>query len=92
MEKMDADLTVKAPLVYKGPREIVKALEEGLPQTPELVRARQLKVPLAEACQNDRFLNEFYAWEDNAYYQSVFSAFRCVAIKRHGATRITLLS
>ncbi|MGQ8367057.1 hypothetical protein [Glaciecola sp. 1036] len=71
---MDEGLTKKGPLIYDGPKEIVDVILSGESPTPELVRPRLLNVPLSVACKNDSFVTEFYVWEDNAYYQSVFSS------------------
>ena len=67
------DHTGKSSLTYSGPSEIVEALKKGETRTPELVRRTVLNAPLSEVCEDEGLLNQFYIWEDNAYYQSVFS-------------------
>lgn len=65
--------TGKSSLTYAGPSEIIEALKKGETRTPELVRRTVLNAPLSQVCQDEALLNQFYTWEDNAYYQSVFS-------------------
>ena len=60
------------PLSMEGPDQIMDAIREGGIGSPELVRSRSLIVPLAQACEDKAFLNEFYSWEDMAYYHIVF--------------------
>lgn len=72
--ELDEGLTEKGPLSYSGPAEIIDVLTKGGARSPEIVRPTRLKVPLSEACKNESFLAHYYAWEDNVYYQSVFSA------------------
>lgn len=72
---IDEELIERGPLVYSGPDEIVSVISSGeAAGTPELVRTRRLSIPLSEACQNDDILAEYYQWEGNAYYQSVYAA------------------
>jgi hypothetical protein len=71
--ELDGGMTEKGPLVYSGPAEIVDVLMNGGDPTPETLRATRLKTSLSEACRNESFLAHFYVWEDNVYYQSVFS-------------------
>ena len=60
------------PLSMDGPDQIIDSIREGGIGSSELVRSRRLIVPLAEACMDNAFLNEFYSWEDTAYYHIVF--------------------
>ena len=71
---VDERLIERGPLVYSGPDEIVSVMASGAAGTPELVRQNRLSVPLSEACQDEGFLSAYYAWEGNAYYQSVYAA------------------
>jgi hypothetical protein len=41
--------------------------------SPELVRETRLKVSLSEACKNESLLAGYYSWEDNMYFQSIFT-------------------
>lgn len=70
----DERVIERSPLVYSGPDEIVSVVMSGAARTPDLVRQRRLSVPLSDVCQDGDFLAVYYAWEGNAYYQSVFSA------------------
>lgn len=78
---MELGLTQKGTLRYGDPGDVVSAILAGEPPSPELVRRRELKVSLGQACQDESFLNEFYSWEDNAYYQSVFSTMIATRLK-----------
>lgn len=72
-DQRDAGLTEQGPLVYSGPAEIIEVFASGGERSPQVVRPTRLKVPLSEACRNESFLADYYAWEDNVYYQSILS-------------------
>lgn len=79
--EIDKGLTEKGRLVYTGPAEIIDVFTNGGARSPEVVRQTQLKVPLSEACKNESLLAHYYAWEDNVYYQSVFSALQAKQLR-----------
>lgn len=70
----NTDVLQLSPLVYSGPDEVIDIVLNGGARSPELLRRTELKIPLAEACQNEAFLQTYYVWEGNAYYQSLLSA------------------
>lgn len=78
---VDEGIIGSGPLVYSGPKEIVGLLMDGGSGSPQLVRPTELVMPLAEVCGNESFLNFLYSWEDNAYYQSIFSTLASVRLR-----------
>ncbi|MDP1554988.1 MAG: hypothetical protein Q8S09_04505 [Hyphomonas sp.] len=78
---VDQGIIGSGPLVYSGPNEIVGILREGGTGSPQLVRPTELVMPLAEVCRNESFLNFVYSWEDNAYYQSIFSTMAATRLR-----------
>jgi hypothetical protein len=66
-----SELTQPGPLNAQSPEQIADAIKQGAIPSPEMVRKRQLVVPLAEACKDRTLLNELYNWEDMAYFHIV---------------------
>lgn len=78
---IDQGIIGSGPLVYSGPKEIAALLMEGGSGSPQLVRPTELVMPLEEVCANESFLNFLYSWEDNAYYQSIFSTLAAARLR-----------
>jgi len=68
---LTSDATQPGPLTPQSTDQIVEAIKAGAIPSPEMVRKRQLVVPLAEACKDNTLLNEFYTWEDMAYFHII---------------------
>ncbi len=69
------------PLTFEGPDQIVEAIRGGAIASEEMVRKRELVVPLEIACRDEAFLDGFYTWEDTAHYRWVMGTFAAEAIR-----------
>lgn len=59
------------PLAMKDPDQALEAIKMGATMGSEIVRPSVLAVSLTEACKDEAYLQEFYSWEDTAYFTSV---------------------
>ena len=63
----------RGPETLGGVDEIIEAIKGGAVPSQELVRPTILRMPLSEACKDDRVLNHFYGWEGQATYHAVMA-------------------
>ncbi|WP_340694190.1 hypothetical protein [Hyphomonas sp.] len=69
------------PLSFEGPEQVLDAIRGGANSSPEMVRKKELIVPLDVACKDEAFLDGFYVWEDRAYYHWMFGSFVAEALR-----------